>query len=454
MLSPFGIFLVVYIIFIFFKKKSEDIIVSLVAITVFVETFVYYSYFTKIGGVLIRYHEFLILVLFLVMFVFLFKNKIDKKIARDGFFLLSAVILSNIFLIVNPLNHPIITYGQSWNDYFYSGQTGFPMYSFQTTLMTLRVLIFIVIAVSLIRFKNTNMLNKISDKFLKYGVFIIIYGLLEFLLKNIFQSDALYSINSLIFGIEGNPYVVRGGLVSIRGLMIEPAHFAEALFYYSVILIISNKPYIYKIRLIIVITILQFFSGSFTGAGLGIIATLLVLLLEKGNKRYLIFIFSLFTMLIFSSQNQLILNYYDRLLRSLQLLASPERNVISQTLTSEAIRIISVKETIYLFIKRPILGLGIGVTWGHGFLATMLVSVGSLGTYMWFKFFYSIARIKLSFSNYIVFAFVVLSWFLIGNMGTMYSMTTLMIALQFRVKNSKFITEKKEPQGVQKENNK
>ena len=253
-MSPFGIFLIVYVISLFFNKKENHKIISLAFITIFVESFIYYSYFFTVYGIMVRYHEFLLLILLIYMLIYLINQKINLKLAIYGLLLLGIIILSNITLIISPLNNLVISYGQSWNDFFYSSRLNLPLFSLQTVLMSLRVFIFVIVSISLISFKDINVLNRISDKFLKYGTFIIIYGFLEFLMKNLFRSDVLYTINTFVFGAEGNPYIVRGGFVAIRGLMIEPAHFCESLFYYSIILIISNKPSIsralcsYKIR--------------------------------------------------------------------------------------------------------------------------------------------------------------------------------------------------------------
>jgi hypothetical protein len=78
-------------------------------------------------------------------------------------------------------------------------------------------------------------------------------------------------------------------------------------------------------------------------------------------------------------------------------------------------------------MKRPIFGIGYGITYAHSFIATGLVSMGIAGMIVWFRIhlFNRVLHIR----HYFILALIIIFWVFNGYLGELYSISSLILIL-------------------------
>lgn len=421
-MKPFGFLLLIVVIKELFSKNTKNAkYLKIVSILVFLELFVNAGYFLKVGSYEILYSEFVLIILILFSMSFIIKHSLNKRLVYAGFILMSSIILTEVLLVINPLSEPILRN----NDYIV------PQFSIYSLLISIRVLFFIIIALtSKSAFKEEGY-KTVTNTIQVNGMAMISLLYVEWIINNIFKNDYFRRIVSYIFGTGVNTVDVlltRGNLHSIQGFMREPAHLSEGLFYFLLIIIMSDIE-IRKVNKLFLMTVpLILLSGSFSGV-LYIIA-LFVIYLSK-NKITSVYTLAIITVVLISIpfiiRSDLFKYYYSRLLNSLDIFRDGQTSL---ALTSEGFRLNTIIYTTKAFFKRPFIGLGLGVPYSYGFLSVLFASIGSIGAYLWYTFVFKIyGGIKFRVESMFIIIALLIVWSFTGNISITYSVFVLIIAL-------------------------
>lgn len=258
---------------------------------------------------------------------------------------------------------------------------------------------------------------------IRYVKYIIIYGWGEFFIKNIIGNLTLtYEIADIMFGSNELSLVTEafsrdGEFYALQGFCREPSHFNIVIFSVVMLMILGNfilkkviqdKLYIlqktYNNFFIVMGLVLLLFTGGFSAVWLLFIVILstVILILKKINlsivnivvknyKLVMIMCFSSFFFYFIIMGNDyfagriqgaitVVTSLFTDNITYLVLLRE-ENDGIGSTLA----RFISLYEGWFIFIDRPILGLGYKLQSVHGDTITYLVNMGLLGTFLFYK---------------------------------------------------------------------
>lgn len=402
--------LVFVIIWIFRKQHGKDRILSLIVLGLLLDLNRVQGYFLMINKKTISYENAYV---FFITGYYLFllikeKKKFTAKISKNkmiwGCILFVGAILGIVFEVVFPFQTPIINASsvQSWDGFSFS-LTKEPLILnyFRVMLIFVRVVFYILIVFIFQMYVDAADYVKILKKVTLFQSVHVVYGLFEFVTKNIFNSGISSLINKLIFGLGKYTFAfdnIKNGLYSIQGFTTEPSHYSQVLFF-SILLFfltnyIVNKPNHRDWRIYLSL-LLMLLSGSFASMMYIAILVLLQLLLvgkpsEISKKRVLSIIFAgLFIFIcswIVSRTN--ISNYFINRIRNVYnnmylIISGDWQN--KMVLSSETVRIMSMVETMKDVLKRPLFGLGCGVEWAHSGVISLLSYIGIVGAVSWFN---------------------------------------------------------------------
>ncbi len=431
-MRPFGIIILIMVFYILFKnRKFSDIYIKILALTMCVEVFINLGYFIIISNFELQYSELLIGILGLLSLIQIIRSKVNKKLFLLGCFLLSSVIISNILLIIAPYDNPIITFGIGWNNYF-TGNLASAEFSFQTIKMSFRIILYILITIASVSLMTENYVREITSRFIRFGLFVMSFAAIEFILKNIFQSNALNIINSWFFGAGDWTVEVlleRSSTFALQGFMREPAHFASAMFAFGLVLVFSNKE-MKSSKKLLAVSIVMFLSRSFAAV---IYIVVLFGIYAVVNNKKLVYSISAMLLVPLVAITNYFSYYIERLGNIIQLFAASE---VNRTM-SEHVRIISVVENLKILAERPFFGIGIGTTYAHGFIPTLLASAGIFGFALWFSLMYiGVAKMKRNMNNFIIIFLLLICWTFTGSIANAYSMSLLLLVLIIRYEQS------------------
>lgn len=424
-MHPFGIFLVLILIWTFIRTKHIDrIFIKLLTITICIEAFISVGYFLKLGSLEITYSEFLLVILGIISIFLIIIKPINKKLLTLGFCLIFVIIISNSLLLLNPVKQQIITYGMSWRDVGV-----YPSFNLQTIMMSFRIVLFVLVAMAAISTLKNN-IEYLRTRFIKFGTFILMVIAFEFILKNIFHSNIFSSFINFLFGTGDftvDVLLERGNTFSLQGLTREPNQLSTSLFYFGLIVLFS-KDKIKHFNLIFIVTIVEMLASRSLG-GILLSLCLLAVYFIKQNKMFL----AVFTVILatpFVAFTNYFTYYLNRILNSLSFLTNTQLVNFNM---SEQTRIYSIIENFNLALDSPFFGIGVGTSYAFGFLPSLLSNIGLLGFSFWLLFIFSgIANQRINFKNVLMFTLLILAWIPTGGLNTMYSMSLLLLMIILR----------------------
>ena len=242
-------------------------------------------------------------------------------------------------------------------------------FSFYGLIYSFKIILFPIQCwfIDFFSFKEKNKILKIIIKFLKL---YLLFCCLEFIFKNIFQSELLYEIQQFFFGIVSatqSEIRYRGLLASLQGLTKEPSYFVAQLMIVGLFFVAdekinsSNNKKWYGL-----IFLLSLISMSFSSI-LFIFNFIFLLLYAKNNlkialkKMFLIVmvcsIFSLTGLIYFMGLD----TYLSRLTIVLNILPLIINGYYFETHDiSIASRLYTIIDSINIFLDRILLGIGFG----------------------------------------------------------------------------------------------
>lgn len=430
-LRPFGIIVLIFVSYII--VNNENIVkkyIKLLLFSIVIETFINVGYFISIGTYELQYSEILIAILGILSIIILIIKPCEKRILLSGGILAFSVVMSIISLILFPLDYKIITFGMSWSNYFY-GNMVYPEFNLQTIKMGIRFILYIAIATATVSVINKERVLELQKGFIKYGIGIIGFIIIEFIIKNIFRSNILSGIIGWFFGTGGSTVGVlleRGSIYSLQALTREPSHLASAMFWFGLIVLFSDQHNRVKWKLLIPISLILVLSRSF--AGILYILSLYTIYAVLSNKKFIcLFIAIIASPVLLLTKN---FNYYlSRFTNIFRLFSMGEASITS----SEHIRLISIIENLKIFMHRPLFGIGIGTSYAHGAFPSILSNIGLIGLISWLVFtFKGIAKIRFNINNIIILLVIIFTGFVTHDIAMGYSMSLLLLLLQIRYK--------------------
>lgn len=426
MIRPFGIILIICIFKNIFLNKRillKDIFIYLLGLLVFLELFVNVGYMFKVGDNEILYPEFVLALLFIVSIGMIIKNMHTIKIKISQVFFIISIILTELYLLINPIDELI----------YRNGTYVTVEFSLYSLMILLRVIIIIIISMVAVSRISNNDMSGIISKVSKYSLFIYTLSFIEWIIKNVFKSEIYNSLVDYIFG--KGVYTVdflleRGSSYSLQGLSREPAQLSFGLFIFLIIILISDLKIKDKNKHFIIGIVLLIASGSLSGIGYAVAIVLLSIIYNKKKLKPLILTIIFFSMLIMYMPTELIVYYSSRFINSWNVIISSNEAL---SFTSEQVRLFSITETFKtVFIKRPILGTGLGIPYAYGTNIMIFSSIGILGFTHWFWYYFiSIGDvIRNKKVSLVIILFIVLSF--IGTIQLIYSAYTLLIVLEMK----------------------
>jgi hypothetical protein len=360
--------------------------------------------------------------------VIIYNNQFNKNLFFFGYGLVFSIVLGLVFLIITPLNYEIISYGMSWNEYFYDNMV-YPVFSIQSIKMLIRIVLFIIISISTSLLLDESEFEKIVNRFIKFGMFVICFTFVEFFVKNFLKSSIINNFLASFFGVGGSTLTIlleRDSFYSLQGFMKEPSHLAISLFWLGLIVIFSNKSQKMTNFLLILIYLCLFLSRSFAGILYAVGLILIYSVVNKKLMQFLLAVLGVPPLIIMSDFFTYYLERFDKILIL--------KNLADASVTSSSqIRLVSIIENIIILMKRPFFGAGLGVTYAHGAIPSLLSNIGIIGFLFWMLFvFRGIGELRLNRIFFIILSIFLTCWFFTGDIGAVYILTLLMFALMLK----------------------
>ena len=397
---------------------------ELLLFTVFVSIFISTGSFIQIGTVSIGYDTAVSSVLFLFAIVVLIANKqkTDKKLSILAFLLIICLVFGILLLLVNPFKGQIIHNISDWDGYVLGNvekDNGVWVDFSETFLLLFAFIRMVVIFCAASKcFTKTDDFNVVLNKSIRISDIIILYGYAELVLKYIFNISLTEIFLFTFFG-ESETYVGTDRLI---GFTKEASQYATSLFLLVILYVLKiqndringlkNASRIYM-RFILAM-ILLIFSTSFSAFYYLILICLLIIVTCLNSKwRFIVtgMILLAVVLLAFTMQSEII----GRLERTLTVICQLFNggNVLP---TSEGARLTSIFDSIFVFLKRPMFGVGLGTTDAHSTLVSMLANCGLSGFLLWLLFL-----IRLNFkgrrnTKWLIFI-ILLSMLYLGGIG-------------------------------------
>ncbi|MDD2371390.1 MAG: hypothetical protein PHQ32_05240 [Firmicutes bacterium] len=428
MIKPFGAILLIYFLYkILFSKEItvNNVFKYLLGLLIFFELFINVGYMFKIANYEVLYSEFILLLLFIISLIIIKNN--FKKIRIKGTVILItiSVIATEINLLINPITENI----------FRNKGYLIPVFSYYSILILLRFLMMLVISVAAINIIKYEDVINIIDGLARKAKYIFVICILEWIVKNLFFSQMYSFIVDYIFG-EGiyqvGVLLKRGSIYSLQGLLREPAYLTFGVFIFLIIIILSNYKSKVKYTYLIVGSSLILVSGSLSGVVYILALFMMVVSMNKNKSKLLgLGIVVLIGGILFL-QTELASYYIGRIVNSWRIVNSSSGAVFS----SEQIRLFSITETFKtVFLKRPILGAGLGIPYAFGTDIMIFSSIGIFGSVLWFWYYFiSLGKMIANKKTFIILSMFFALLF-IGTINVIYSAYIVLIVLEINMLN-------------------
>lgn len=400
MLNPFGFGLMFIIIgTVIVSRTSSELFKNFLKLELTFSIFkLNYGYFFKLGGSEIQYGDIVLALLFLSALLHLSVSRLHRESAVGSIILILVVVSGIIGVWFFPANVSVIgfdSYG-GWDGYLRGELTNMAPVSFsmQSILMLLRVFFFVVVLVAIKSTLTETDWIRSLEIFTIFAKALIVYGLLEILIRYIMNFD----LNDLLNQFFGRGVSTGGGQTRLQGLSREPSHYALALFNMMILFMVrmrvrkqSGNDAIWLCLIVLIGSLANTFSFFVVGlSAVLLFSALSATNLGKVNFTYL-FVYglaALFALLLF-----LIYSWTQNSGLSMRIIEAgiQAQNgingsyVIGEDYGSEASRIIGMIESFNSYLARPIIGLGLGTTYCVSGFISILSNIGFLGLVVWLR---------------------------------------------------------------------
>lgn len=414
------------------NPKAETLLLKVFTVNLLYEGFINLGSFATIGGLVLKVADVLQIICVLLSVIIMIRRGVNPGLVA----FVTAVVMSVVMLVVNPLNEMVRTF-DSLDIVGDSKIMHYPSLDAQGIKTTFRLLAFALNATVISLCMTKEKWKEILDKYLQVGRIVIIYAWLEFVIKNILNLSILETVLSSIFGADLSVMtgLERNGLFVITGFNNEPSQFCMMLYSYFLVYLMSasyKRQTTWQRRITLSGLALMFLCGSFRLVGM-LPVMLIIYMIVTENRTKAIGLTSaaagLLVMLYFTGA----LDYYFGRLDNAMLFVE---TLDSSMVGGEAGRLNTIVEAFGVFLKRPILGIGPGQTFAYGFIPSMLAMTGLTGLVSWYGYmFFSIGGIRKTKNSakwiWILVA-VSVSWIYTDSIAIGYSIYVLAMAFSIR----------------------
>ncbi len=398
----------------FVNKSSKKILIVQTAITIFVCSFVNVGYFIESELISVDYYQGAIILNFIV--VVLCKGH-RIVISKWGLFYIAGLLISVMLLILTPSTSANVTgLSNPRFEYYMTGQLAFshPIFSKFTVfyLMISICLAYIVDAIghSFTREDWIRTLGIVE----KLGKTLLIIVCFEIITKYILRSGMYFSFIIGVFGEGTSTYltlVSRGPFYVLQGLTREASHFAYGMMLLAIVLFTTGKIEKRKNTVWIIMTLLALvLSGAFSMLlYVAFLTAYYVVVVAYYNKRdrisrkraakFILISIIAFTLIGVAGialirSNEYIATRMDETLEVIHGLGENDVGYYSKLhyVTSSQSRLYSLYFTFMEWIKRPLIGLGIGTTFCYSGTMLTLAETGLVTSVFMWLFFMSIMK--------------------------------------------------------------
>ena len=393
-----------------FAKSAERTFFGLFAFLAALEVNKITATALMIGSQEINATDIVLAALFLYSIPLLLKRvKVNKGFIFAGVAVISVAIFSLAFNVIWPYDGVVIPSDGSWDRLvFGSERMREATIGTRSYLVLIRLTLFALIAWCASGVLNGRDFLKVGRYALTFGKVQIAYGLFEFFTKALMGNDVAMRFAAVVFPANASvvtDIVVRSNIVTLQAFCREPSHFAAALTFLLLILLVLRANG-HRKRFDLVWAAFGLFllvmSGAFTAiVGLAIVAIAFVYYLRRGNlvvdgkKKtlvyYLFFLIAVTVPIVLSNTLADSNNYYFE--KFFGVIANFDSIVNRQyggaLTTFDALpRIASIVECLRVFLDRPVLGIGPGVVNPYSGVAAILSQYGIVFSVTWFVFLY------------------------------------------------------------------
>lgn len=408
-MTIFSFILVLYLSYLSINiKNKEDFFIKIITLYFIFHIFINIGYFVRINKYLVNYFDVIFIYMVLMSYVF-FGNqiKIEKKLLLYIVLFISIVFFGVFLLVFSPPNFKVVS--------TYAGFTEiikvYPILNFQVIKRFLLIVLFSFFIFVFKDLINEKLYKRVIDNLIQFGKLYIYFCLFEFLYITMFNSNKIYIVLKYIFGDGGQriELLVRGGHYTLQGLTREPSHLAIAIFVFAFILLLSNRKEIEKIFYLILSVFLLFMSGSASGFSIIFILIFTFFLVASNSKKMFIYGCIAFGLVIFIIGSVDFSYYLYR---------------IDFVLANKEPRFLTIIDGFQIFLKKPLMGVGIGTTMSYGFVSSALSNIGLIGFLVWgYIMFYKTKLVNLRHA--IILLMVFLFFTTRGSIQELYSGTLL-----------------------------
>ena len=393
------IFILLFTLLADWKKGLQQYFKHVFFIYVAVVMFSNIGYFIQIGSFSLTHRAFLsVFTFFVSLAVIIFDQKFDRKILLAGGCLCVCVLLGYISLSLFPYTYGIIHDISQWDNYVAGIQSMDynPKFVFDFETVFKIIHFPVVLSVAYKVFFDSLSKEKLLKSLLNISNYVLIYCFIELIAIKVFSFPISKYICIPIFGESEATFIYTDRL---QGLFKEASHYAGALFIWGMLNIFQmrllrkqeskapNNLWGVCLFRFILICVLMLGSTSFVGILYLFLLLLAFALWATTLKASVVFCYSgclvLLGILVLSSESIMTMigledlyQRVERMMVSLSLLIKGEMGLIS----SEGARFTSIFSMFKILSRRPLLGVGAGITDAHSTLFATLGNLGLIGT--------------------------------------------------------------------------
>lgn len=442
-MKPAGVILIIVIIGLIIKYQNIQVLYAhLLGITIAVELFINVGYFVMLGTNEIMYSDVLIGLTSLLSFALKRKSNHGQSPKRNALTIKALVFIITItfscmLLIVAPFKSEsdVILSVFILNQSDINSAIAF---NGSTILRFIRFVLFVICGTGIVKCNDGRPdLIRICIRYVySFGVFIFVYLCFEFITKSILKSTLSYDLIAAFFGQGGSTLsylLTRGGVYALQGLTREPIYLSTGLFSASIIVFLSDFERRQKTIFIICSAIFILVSGSFSGILFGL---MLFIIVNSGKKKLSFRIITILGIVIvsilFVIDNTRIpyISYIAKRLSN--FLSFLSKDFVLNNSTSDQTRLKGIIEAIYLWLQRPLFGVGLGTFDTYAAIPSILCNIGIIGTIAWCSFVKAMLGNSLIDKSTTVLLCLSIAFTFSGSIGIMYSVSILFILYLLR----------------------
>lgn len=432
-ITPFGIVILLIIGSIFMiEKNAKSIFKALIVLMAVCTLNIRMGFFLRVGENSISYGGFFIYFISLYSIFMLGKtNNISARFFRVVCIFDIILFLQLAVNLISPYKGSIIQGG--WQAILLGNN--YQSFATKLSIDFLQIGLYITLfGTSFIFLATDSVLLKNDWKVILHQVFVfskfsILIGFIELFVKNIFNTTIITEFFINIFGEYGaqqNDLTLRGGLYAVQGATKEASMFTTVIFYIAIMCLVDyiNYPKRYKSNVVYFLACLILLAINPALSSAIYILILLAVLFVHGFwfsrgriakhsfKRFIFlgFIFVLGITVIFNLKDVFLSSEFyiiQRIGKSIQQIQAIFLSSGDFEYSSEGIRFFGIYYDLQMFLRRSILGYGLGILNCNSGIVTFLVSGGIVLFISWFSMIYCFSSKPLR-SNTFVFLIVIL----------------------------------------------